>query len=81
MRYEKRYDYLVAYNFNAEGYLTPCSGTMQIRRKKKIKTLEDINELNDFIKQNVDGVINLNVYNYIFVGTSRMKIDTENEQK
>lgn len=81
MRYEKRYDYLVAYNFSAEGYLTLCSGTMQIRRKKKIKTLEDINELNDFIKQHVDGAINLNVYNYIFVGTSRMKIGTENEQK
>ena len=64
----KMYDYLVAYNFSADGYLTPCSGTMQISRKKKIKTFEDINAANKFITENIEGSRNVSIYNFILLG-------------
>lgn len=64
----KMYDYLVSYNFSATGYLTPSTGTMQISRKKKISTFEDINELNKFITESIDGSSNVAVYNFILLG-------------
>ena len=68
----KTYDYLVAYNFSAEGYLTPGTGTIEISRKKKIKTFEDVNELNKFIESNsVDGVTNISIYNFILLGRNK----------
>lgn len=67
----KTYDYLLAYNLSAEGYLTPCHGTIQVSRKKKIKTFEDINELNKFIAEKVDGAKNVSIYNFILLGRNK----------
>lgn len=67
----KMYDYLVAYNFSAKGYLTPSTGTIQISRKKKIKTFEDINELNKDIESNIDGSYNVSIYNFILLGRNK----------
>ena len=67
----KKYDYLVAYTFSADGYLTPCSGTVCISRKKKIKTFEDINETNKFIENTIDGARNLSIYNFILLGRNK----------
>ncbi len=70
----KTYDYLVAYKFNAEGFLTACSGTMQISRKKKIKTFEDINEVVKCITDNITGAQNVNnvsIYNFILLGRNK----------
>lgn len=67
----KMYDYLVAYNFTAEGYLGYCTGTTQISRKKKIKTFEDINELNKFISNRIDGASDVNIYNFILLGRNK----------
>lgn len=67
----KRYDYLVAYNFSKEGYLTPGIGTMQISRIKKIKTLEDIDELNKYIENQVEGIKNVSIYNFILLGRNK----------
>ena len=69
----KMYDYLVAYNFTANGYLTPCSGTMQIFRKKKIKTFEDVNGVQKFITEHIpaEGVSNVCVYNIILLGRNK----------
>ena len=67
----KKYDYLVAYNFSKEGYLTPCKGTMCISRKKKIKTFEDVAELNKFIAESSEGSSNVGVYNFILLGRNR----------
>lgn len=67
----KMYDYLIAYNFSATGYLTPSTGTIQISRKKKIKTFEDINELNKIITENIEGASNLNIYNFILLGRNK----------
>lgn len=67
----KMYDYLIAYKFNAKGYLTPSSGTMQISRKTKIKTFEDINELNKFITESIEGSSNVSIYNFILLGRNK----------
>ena len=67
----KMYDYLVSYIFLREGYLTPCYGNIQISRKKKIKTFEDINELNKWIVDRIDGASNLSTYNFILLGRNR----------
>jgi hypothetical protein len=62
------YDYLVAYNFSAEGYLTPCSGTMQISRQNKIDTFEEVNKLTKFIAEQIPGAKNVSVYNFVLLG-------------
>lgn len=67
----KKYDYLVAYNFSANGYLTPGTGTTMISRKKKIKTIEDINELNKLIEASIPDAYNLSVYNFILLGRNK----------
>ena len=67
----KMYDYLVSYNFSADGFLTPCTGTMQISRHKKIKTFEDINEINKLITHRIEGSKNVAVYNFILLGRNK----------
>ena len=70
----KMYDYLIAYKFNAEGFLTGCDGTMQVSRKEKIKTFEDINEIVQCITDNMQGyqkVYNVSIYNIMFLGHNK----------
>lgn len=67
----KMYDYLVSYNFTAEGYLGSSSGTSQISRKKKIKTFEDINELSKFIQERIPGSSNIAINNFILLGRNK----------
>lgn len=65
------YDYIVCYIFDREGYLTPCSGTMQLSRKKKIKTFNEVNELANEIEERIDGASNLSINNLILLGRNR----------
>ena len=67
----KKYDYLIAYDFSCKGYLTPCSGTIQVSRDKKIKTFDDINELNKLISESIDGASNVSIYNFILLGRNK----------
>lgn len=67
----KMYNYLVAYNFSTKEYLTPSHGVSQISRRKKIKTFEDINEINKFLTDSIDGASNLAIYNFILLGKSK----------
>lgn len=67
----KMYDYLVSYNFSAEGYLTPSTGVIQLSRKKKIKTFEDINSIRDFISEQMEGASNIGIYNIILLGKNK----------
>ena len=67
----KMYDYLVAYNFNADGYLTPCSGTIQLSQKKKIKNFEDLNEITKFITEHIEGAKDVSIYNFILLGRNK----------
>ena len=64
----KMYDYLVAYHFTQQGCLSFSTGTIQLARKKKIKTFEDIREINEFITDSMEGASNVAVYNFILLG-------------
>lgn len=68
----KMYDYLVSYNFSADGYLTHSTGTMCVSRKNKINSFEEVNLLVNFITEQlatqVPGVKNVSVYNFILLG-------------
>ena len=70
----KMYDYLVAYNFNAEGFLTMCHGTMHLSRKKKIKTFEDLKEVVQCISDSMKdytNVSNVSIYNLVLLGRNK----------
>lgn len=62
------YDYIVAYIYNKDEYLTPCTGTIQYSCKKKIQTFNDINELINKITERIDGAKNLSINNLILLG-------------
>lgn len=64
----KMYDYLVAYNFNA---VTPSTGTMQISRKKKINTFEELASVRDFVAQHIPEAKNLSIYNFVLLGRNK----------
>jgi hypothetical protein len=65
------YDYLVAYNFMADGYLTMSSGTMQVSRKNKLNTFTELNSLTEFITKQIPGAKNVAVYNFILLGRNK----------
>lgn len=67
----KMYDYLVAYNFNRDGYLTTCSGAMQLARKKKIDSFEELNSVTEFIAERIEGAKNVCIYNFILLGRNK----------
>lgn len=71
VKYMKMYDYLVAYNFNADGYLTICSGTTQLSRKKKIDSFEELNNVTEFIASRIEGAKNVSIYNFVFLGRNK----------
>jgi len=62
------YDYIVAYAFNSDKYLTTCTGTTQISRKKKIKTFDDVNKLSSEIAETIDGAYNFSINNIVLLG-------------
>ena len=67
----KMYDYLIAYTFRAEGYLTPGHGTIYISRINKIKTFDDINEITDIIRGKITGVQTISIDNFILLGRNK----------
>lgn len=69
----KMYDYLVAYNFNRDEYLTMCAGTMQLSRKKKIDSFEELNSVTEFIAERIEGAKNVCVYNFVLLGRNKHK--------
>ena len=67
----RMYDYLVYYTFKAEGYLGASTGTTQISRKKKIKTFEDVNQLQAFIQDSIKGASNLAINSFTLLGRNK----------
>ena len=69
----KMYDYLVGFTFSADGYLTPCTGSVQISRKKKIKTFEDINQVQQYIvdRSDVKGISKLCISSLFLLGRNK----------
>jgi len=70
---KRTYDYLIAYRFDSDKYVGPGTGTMQLYRKNKIKTFEDINEVIELIKQNNKelNMRNVSIYNLILLGRNK----------
>lgn len=64
----KMYDYLVAYNFTADGYLTHSTGTIQISRKKKIDSFDELTSVKEFIAERIPEAKNLTIYNFVLLG-------------
>ena len=54
-----------------EGYLTCSFGTMQVSRKNKITTFEDLNQLREFVQSNIKGASNLAIDNFILLGRNK----------
>lgn len=69
---KKKYEYLVAYNFNMPGYLTHCTGSVQIFRDKKIKSYEDLSDICKAIGKAIEGATNISVYNFIYLGKKKV---------
>ena len=67
----KLYDYLVAYDFEAEGYLTRSTGTMSVSRKNKISTFEELESLKKFIAEQIPGAKNVSIYNFVLLGRNK----------
>lgn len=67
----KMYDYLITYTFNMEGYLTQSNGNSYISRKKKIKTFEDIKEIQKLITESIPGSSNMCINNFILLGRNK----------
>lgn len=67
----RMYDYLVAYNFSADDYLTYSTGTIQISRKKKINTFKELNKLTEFVTEQIPGAKNVSVYNFVLLGRNK----------
>ena len=67
----KMYDYLITYTFNMEGYLTQSGGNSCISRKKKIKTFEDIKEIQKLITESIPGSSNMCINNFILLGRNK----------
>lgn len=68
----KKYDYIIVYTFSAEGYISPCFGSMQISCKKKLKSFADIAEVQSHIHKEVNQKIgNLLILNIIYIGHNK----------
>lgn len=68
----KKYEYLVAFNFNQEGYLTSSEGTTRYTTPKKINNWEEIITAREVIGHSLESkgikASNLNIYNFIYLG-------------
>ena len=67
----KMYDYFVSYTFNRDGYLSQCGGTSCISRKKKIKTFDDIIEIQKLLTESIEGSSNMCLDNFILLGRNK----------
>ena len=67
----KMYDYLVAYNFTQDGYIGMRVGSVQLSRKNKIKTFEDLDDVRDFLTSRIEGASNVGIYNFILLGRNK----------
>lgn len=61
-RKKKFYHYLVAYTFKSG------IGTITLELKRKIKTVDDIKEIQDYIMKTNEGITNVGVINYQLIG-------------
>jgi hypothetical protein len=69
------YEYLIVYRFEADGFITPCEATIELFRKKKIKSFNDIKDIKEYLTErsskDFQGVKNLSIYNIMYIGRNR----------
>lgn len=61
-RKKKLYHYLVAYIFKGG------TGVISLDLRRKIKTVDDIKELQDYIMETNEGIMNVGITNYQLIG-------------
>ena len=61
-RKKKFYHYLVAFTFKGG------IGTITLELKRKIKTVDDIEELQNYIMKTNEGITNVGITNYQLIG-------------
>ena len=61
-RKKKFYHYLVAFTFKGG------IGTITLELKRKIKTVDDIKEIQDYIMKTNEGITNVGITNYQLIG-------------
>ena len=75
----KMYEYLIAFKFDQEGYLTPSEGTTRYTTPKKINNWEEIVAAQKVIIRSLESegikASNLNIYNFIYLGRVKEKIE------
>lgn len=64
----RMYDYLISYTFSREGYLTPCTGTTELSRARKINTFDEVHSVTSFIEERIEGAKNLSINNIVYLG-------------
>lgn len=66
----KWYDYLIAYRFEKDenGTTTNHSGSVQLSRKRKINSFEEVDSVRDFLTKRNAGAKNLMINNIMYLG-------------
>jgi hypothetical protein len=74
MAKHKMYDYLIAYTFSKEGYLTQCNGMMSLSRVNKIDTFDEVHLVLDFLREHTEGAENICINNIMYLGRNRHEV-------
>ena len=64
----KWYDYLISYSFVTDEAIAPYNGSMQLSRKRKINSFEEVDSVIDFLSKRNEGAKNLMINNIIYLG-------------
>lgn len=69
---KKKYQYLVTYVCQKEGYLGSCTVVSQLYRNKKIKSFDDINEVIKYLTDSDKTISNVAITNFILLGRHKL---------
>jgi hypothetical protein len=70
----KRYDYIISYSFNKEGYLSQCNGMTSLSRVNKIDTFDEVRLVVDFLREHTEGAENIVINNIIYLGRNKHEV-------
>lgn len=69
---KKKYQYLVTYVCQKEGYIGSCTVVSQLYRNKKIKSFDDINEVIKYLTDSDKTISNVVITNFILLGRHKL---------
>lgn len=69
---KKKYQYLVTYVCQKEGYIGSCTVVSQLYRNKKIKSFDDINEIIRYLSESDKTISNVAITNFILLGRHKL---------